>query len=424
MGTNLMQEILAQAERASSGSGGRNRDAIVEVLGYDTEKKTMQVQEGERVFNVHIRPGRDQSHAKPDTDPDFEGNMIDTRMSEILSPGTRIILECLTDYGQNGPDSRSMPINWVHSTPPKENKLQTGVVSLGGHRTPQGKLVTNAVNLWAPQSYKPDQLEQIAKAFDQSAQYAVDRKQLIDNDEKPTPRRASFGFSLRAISNGEVVSYTPPVTYNKEEQRPPNAADLQSTLNGFRDTLEAFGISDAQIEICVCRSFPPTTRGGIPAPRMLIDSKGKFMPGMGEFPNFGNQAMAAPNAVMKISPGKYDPRTQQMKGEHEEYVNTLLMHTKAVPLQEAILTADGQQVTLHESLEIAKPERPQQENAEAASTDQNQTSVPQTPAQQDTSAQQAPDSPKPQAPASSVDEDDDLDGALAEASARMAAPGM
>jgi hypothetical protein len=417
MGTNLMQEILAQAERASSGSGGRNRDAIVEVLGYDTEKKTMQVQEGERVFNVHIRPGRDKSHAKPDTDPDFEGNMIDKRMSEILSPGSRIILECLTDYGQDGPDSRSMPVNWVHSTPPKENKLQTGVVSLGGHRTPQGKLVTNAVNLWAPQSYKPDQLDQIAKAFDQSAQYAVDRKQLIDNEEKPTPRRASFGFSLRAIKDGEVVSYTPPVTYNKEEQRPPNAADLQSTLDGFRDTLEAFSLSDAQIEICVCRSFPPTTRGGIPAPRMLIDSKGKFMPGMGDFPGLGNQAMAAPNAVMKISPGKYDPRTQQMKGEHEEYVNTLLMHTKAVPLQEAILSADGQQLKLHETLEIAKPERPQQAETEAP-TEQDHAAAPPAP------AQQASASPKPQAPASSVDEDDDLDGALAEASARMAAPGM
>ena len=410
---SIVEHIKAQMAPGNKG-GGTRRDAVVEVVGYNLEKSTIHVKEGDREFNIAIHSkAYKPNEAEMDEAAKFMGSTIDARMQKNLPVGERIILEGLDDYGADL-NGKPQPVQWISSATVDPEKLLSGIVTLRGYSKSvevEGKKSVehkvNAVHLWQDKSYGTESLDDFAARFDGVFKYHADAKAAREADGTYSPVKPSLGFALRTIVEGEVVAYTPVVDYNPSTKLPPSGQDLKEAFDEWNNLAKANFGESAAVEFAVCRVYRAGNNFKMqnPGPGAMIGTKASY-DASGEMPPYGNSVLAG-NALLRLSTGKYNQKGQ-LEGAEHDWANTVYCSSKKHHLHEMIKDSSGQELKLTEGIVITYPSSKAKQEAPEQAQDQNaQQANTEAPAAQAQAA--AP------AQSSAPDEEDEMDKALAAA---------
>ena len=421
--SNPFMDKYHQQVAGGSGSGnGRNYDLIAEITGFDVENGRMAVKLDENAkavqdgypqkFEVFI-----SKYAPPTSRPDadFEGNVIDQRMAEAFDTGDTVVLERTTLNAGDGP----FATNWISSAPGgNPAKLIEGNFTASGFKKENDFLVTH-VQQWPQRAVaEADFFTDVNKAvFDR---VVADHQKVVearDSGGPMPPVKPAMGVSMRAIKDGEVVDFVPPVSYNPQANRPITFDEIQGGIEAYKEHVEQAYGEDARVEILPVREFrvAPKSQTAMKGPvTTMANTTGKLNPDA-DMPQFGNSVLGV-HGVMALSPGKLDKKGQRV-GAENQWAIQLYASGRKFPIQSAVADATGEPVQLNELIADFNYPTPSQAQQQAPSQgpDNAAGNTPEQPSAQETASPGKDEAPAEQAGGNADEEDMDdmLDDALA-----------
>ena len=412
----MSNPLMDRYNKQSSGGGGRRFDATAEILGYNVEKGTASVRLSESSapvregFPSEIDITISRYAAKSNrTDANFEGNKIDKRMAEELPVGEKVVLEGMTlQAKQNGP----VPVSWINSTPGgnPEKSVDGRFTTSGYVQKDQNDNVSHLVThvqQWPMRALSAEEFftENMEKAFSDVAdrhQQSRDCMEKKDFSNAP-PVKPNIGVALRIVDGGEVVDFTPPVSYNSEEKRPLTMDEAKAGFEAFQEkAAEEYGES-AKVEIIPVREHrvAPNSQVG-----MAVSQRGNMTPAgtmmrtatptndANAAPGVGNQSLSV-GGVISLSPGELT-RSGQRKNAENDWVTKAHFSARKEPIHDVLPDSDGNAVKMTETMRNGIKYPARQGEAEAGMA-QGQESAPSAPAPAPEDAPPMPDDAADQA---------------------------
>ena len=440
--------LLKQAMEANGkGSGGKMRDVLVEVNQVDAKEGKMlvteQTDDGAREYAVAINQRSDSKKEVMDA-VEFQGNIIDDRMAEVFQPGQKVILEGMIDNGANSHDAKPMATNWINSAPLEEDRLRFGLFTAQSvYSREHEKQVMSNISQWSEQAIPVQdalESEELTAGFDRGLQHHEENKEAREQglSKKQLPHRVepNAGFALRVVNNqDEVVEFTNPIAYNREEKRPISSGDFKETLAAYEE-IQKEKNPGCHVEVVPLKSYPATSY--LESQGQMLRStatnrrqRGKMEKG-GEFPTYPNQ-IGATQGIIKLATGKINTRTGQKEDPAGDIVVSAFMSGRTTPVHESVMTANGVYPTMAEHLEITSKSAfaPREEQNQEQSGDQEQSADAPENKESEAPAKEAPAEKESEAPAKEApaeqktesksnsmadldddDEDDDLESAF------------
>lgn len=407
---SVLKQAIGQVLKGSGEStGGRQVDMLVNIKQVDAKNgKILVTRAANEAFDSMEIPsefwveissaGKEiKVDAKKAADADFVGNKIDAKMAnyfEMFAKDglTPAILEKMVVYPGQGTVDKPFPVRWVNNIPGgNPDKVLAGKVTVSGYYNEDSTPILAKLQVWSPKALTLDELATCVPVFDDSAQYSVDSYAAYkaDPDDKSFPVRPSPAVAFIAIVDGQVVDFSPTLSYNPEEKRNINGQEVMESAKDYV-AMMAEAHPGATVQAVLARDYK-FSNGTIARGALLtmMNTKAPYSIG-GNVPRNGNSVLAA-QAVVALSPGKLLPSGAR-KGDKNDFVmNVYAGGAVGSVLKghvfDGLRDAGDNKLVVHEALAaMTYPTRPSAQNG---ATQQEKTDA--TQAQSEGGAAQAKD---------------------------------
>lgn len=339
--------VATPSAPAGGESGRQMRDVAVLVTGYaDGKMQCTAIDSGEKL-EVSIRkqgfspvPEEKAAIAK------YLGNVIDGKMEKSIPVGAHAAIESLLVSDKAGDNGvKSGDCRWVRLAPGNKDKIIEGIITASAFKDQ-----VRAVQVWAPDAVEPSKLD--LAAFDEQGKPR----------DAGAPVGSIFGIQPRVVSaDGRVVATIPMQSYNRDEKRPINGADVAELIKKAESLLEG----DEKLEVCLYEEFPGSNNLRVPTFGPLNSMVKRAAPhGPGEALPWGGGVLAV-NGVLLLSPGKYEPALQRVVGAEHNWANDVLCSGRKTHVHNMIRGADGTERHVDPSIDIAYPNKDHQADERA-----------------------------------------------------------
>lgn len=368
----MAQPTQTATRRAGGNEGNKQRVArrslVVSVKDIDPETEIMRVEDDRGEFEVKIDPEVIDRVKKPHPEQDYEGYCIDQRLYDLLlgdnaSSEPKVLIEALRDPGYRGTGQRSPYLARWFRAPPRGDAsyFKSGMITARGN--PNQDRIYKLLR-WSSEAVNPEseRFTKIRDKLDQQHEQWQEAKAAGTNIP-----RVQLGYAVRVIEGDQVVATSPPIDWNREEQRLPTGADLESEVEAWQN--EYGGAEQGRhVEVVPLQSLTPSKDLAMDgATKLRVQLKAREAVDA-EMPKYGN-ALVGSEGVLVLNAGKLDRQGNVQR--NGDYVNALKWSSTVENVHNRIATSDGQQVQVHEALEPERIEgrgRAQADQQEAATT--------------------------------------------------------
>ena len=386
--SNPFQKEVERQQRAATGGGNRKSyDLLVEVQGYEevngqTAMKaklletTKAAQDGYPAeVKILTEKGRDPNPKAAK----FDGNVINDDMAKHLTPGMTVIVQ----GARLSKDSDEVFARRVASMPGQNiNKVVEGTFTVSGNEK-YGEVWD--VQRWPRQATTAEAFfnDQNKAVFDAQVKAHEDFQASREGNGQEPPVKPIMGVAFRAVNeNNEVVNYIPPrVKHDKDENyRPLSIDDVKAGYDWYKNEMQKAMGDNVRVEIVPVQQYRVSKlagESGISAQKSLargatgtmLKAAGRISPDT-DIPRYGNMAVGGPG-ILQLSPGKAEAVGGEVKlvGAESDWALDLTVSHKKAPVHQLVKDANGNDVTMHESMDADNgidyktPDREQKQDA-------------------------------------------------------------
>lgn len=372
--TKLQKPEIFNLPQKGGGQSHR-RDVVATVMGYALDQGVMRVKEVAtgREYYVQIDP---RSEVPNVPQAAFVGGIIDARMQKNLPVGSPIVLERLIDFGEKSA-AGSKPENplwvrWINSAPTDPSKRIEGIITITG-----GKDRAYGVQVWDRQAVRLDNLESIKDRFDQAVAYDIQSAEHYAKTGQRLPIKGVPGVQFRAVVDGKVVAFSPPVFDHRlvpdlppEEKYKPLGFDEIKQAAAYYAEYFKERYPNAEVEVVLFTNYPASRNLTYPENSPLERMAGARINLEHDSDQTVPMALACEGVVI-LSPGALNPRTGERIGAENQWGNNVYASGEKFSVHERIADANGQKVTLSDGLKITYPFAKTDQEAKATSVEEN-----------------------------------------------------
>jgi hypothetical protein len=349
---------------------------VCEVIGYPRLVK------GDEPGVIHVKDvttGRELFVAIMDAakgarrqDAVMQGNMIDDRMRGNLPAGDLVVIESLIDSpGAGATVEEPAFARYVSGLPTDPNKVVQGIITLKGSTQ-----ACHSVQAWEPKALGIEDLAQ-RKEFDEAVEYYLRNLAVKNETGQGLPVKEIPGIQYRVINDkGELVGMSPMLINHALDQDLPNEERYKpmSTEEVVREfsAFEAYAqekVPGCRVEAAVFNQFRASsymTWQNDRSPQVaMCKAKSRFFFDDTTMPRFGGGVMAC-EGILKLSPGKIDPRKGIRVGAENQYATEVWVSGRHAHVHSMIADVNGAQIKIHPGMAVEQGPAPRQQEAPAA----------------------------------------------------------
>jgi hypothetical protein len=363
------------------------KDIVCEVIGYPRLAK------GDDPGVIHVKEatsGRelyvsimDAAKGSKRQDAVMQGNMIDDRMRGNLPAGDMIVIESLIDHpGAGATVEEPAFARYVSGLPTDPNKVVQGIITLKGSTQ-----ACHSVQAWEPKALTIEEVAQRTE-FDAAVEYYLRNISCKNETGQGLPIKEIPGVQYRVINEqGELVGMSPMLINHALDQDLPNEERYKpmSTEEVVREfaAFEAYAqtkIPGCRVEATVFNQYKASsymTWQHERSPQVaMCKAKSCFFFDDTSMPRYGGGVMAC-DGILKLSPGKIDPRKGVRVGADNQYATEVWVSGRHAHVHTMIADVNGEQLKIHPGMAIEQPKpRQTQEQGTATQTPQEQLQAP------------------------------------------------
>jgi hypothetical protein len=347
---------------------GMRRDAACELLDFVRLEDEREGIPG--VIHVReIRTGREMYVTIPFSDEPsraykknavVQGNIIDERMRSCFQPGDYIVLENLYDFPDKG-DTVDNPLmaRYIKGLPNNPRKVVEGVMTIKGNNEH-----AFSVQVWEPQAVSLEEFkEQFGAVFDEAV-----KNYMLKVQEGRGPVVAAPGVQFRIIRGDELLgmsillcdhSFDTDVS-TEDRYKPLSVQEVAEGFASFRDWAKGKLGDDIECDIAVFKQYKASTymvwKNERAPQAVMVQARAKLLVTDEEPPRFGGGVLACGQAVLKLSPGRVDPRTGRRLGEEHDFAVDIWVNGLKRHVHTFVQKAGGGELKLHPEMEVQKVE--------------------------------------------------------------------